>query len=482
MPDVLGILERVEDEHERRLAALDAPGEDLVERGEPARPDDERDALVAVEAGEGGQRAALHLDDRDPQARGVEDELLERLPALRDDEQADRGSPGDERLLDRAAAGDQLLVLGEEAGGRRRRAAIAVRASPGCRAGPTHGGADRIRVRVAGRRTAGVDPANGGRGPGERRPRGRRPGGPIGRGRPGRSKAVGPRRTAVGRTAVGRPVGRTAARGAIARRSSRAVDGRRSSSRSPGTGAGPGRVVGPCGRPVAIAARPAAGPMGARSGSPRPGRSAGWTIAGLRPAATARRRRRAHRRDGRPDRAGPPDAAPGSGPAVAIGIRAASPSERMPNPRLGGRVVDRGGPAGGRRPASRLRGPDRWLPAGGGPDFFGSRSRGFLGFDAAPWPSGSVTSGLHEPAPALAVARVLDGDAPRDQLVAEAIRRRPVASRARRDALVEQRRELRLEVIGLVREDAEDRVDAAQPVGRPRRVGRRQRRERRSAG
>ena len=77
--DVLGVLERVEDEDERRLAPLDRPGEDVVEAGEPARLDDERDALVAVEAGERRQRAALDLDDRDPQGRGVEDEPLERL-------------------------------------------------------------------------------------------------------------------------------------------------------------------------------------------------------------------------------------------------------------------------------------------------------------------------------------------------------------------------------------------------------------------
>ena len=67
--DVLGILERVEDEDERRLGALDGPGEDVVERREPARLDDEGDALVAVEAGQRRERAALDLDDRDAQAR-----------------------------------------------------------------------------------------------------------------------------------------------------------------------------------------------------------------------------------------------------------------------------------------------------------------------------------------------------------------------------------------------------------------------------
>ena len=92
--DVLRILERVEDEDERRLAALGRAGQDVVERREPARRDDERDALVAVEAGERGQRAALDLDDRDPQARRVQDELLERLAALRARRAADAPRAG----------------------------------------------------------------------------------------------------------------------------------------------------------------------------------------------------------------------------------------------------------------------------------------------------------------------------------------------------------------------------------------------------
>ena len=87
---VLRILERVEDEHERGLAALDRAGEDVVHRREPARLDHDGDALVAVEPGEGGQRAALDLDDRDAQGRRVQDDLLQRLPALGRDEQAAR--------------------------------------------------------------------------------------------------------------------------------------------------------------------------------------------------------------------------------------------------------------------------------------------------------------------------------------------------------------------------------------------------------
>jgi hypothetical protein len=75
---------------------------------------------VTVEAGHGRERPALDLDDRDPQARRVEDEPLESLAAGRDDEQALRGAPGDERLLDRTPAGDELLALAEQVGGRRR--------------------------------------------------------------------------------------------------------------------------------------------------------------------------------------------------------------------------------------------------------------------------------------------------------------------------------------------------------------------------
>ena len=118
-PDVLRILERVEDEDERRLATLDGPREDVVKRGEPARLDDERDALVPVEAGERGQRSALELDDRDAQPRGVEHQLLQRSATLRDDQQAKRGTTGGERLLDGPPAGDELLV-GSEAVGRRK--------------------------------------------------------------------------------------------------------------------------------------------------------------------------------------------------------------------------------------------------------------------------------------------------------------------------------------------------------------------------
>ena len=117
--EVLRILERIEHEDERRLGPLDRSGQDVVEAGELAAIGDQGDPLVAVEAGQRGQRPAFDLDDRDAQVGGVQDELLERLAALRDDEQADRLAVGDERLLDRVAAGDELLVLAEQVARRR---------------------------------------------------------------------------------------------------------------------------------------------------------------------------------------------------------------------------------------------------------------------------------------------------------------------------------------------------------------------------
>ena len=130
-PDVLGILERVEHEDERRLVALLGQGEDVVRRGPAPRGDDEGDALVAVEPGDRGERPALDLDHGDAQARRVEHELLEGHPALRDDEQPARLAAGDERLLDGAASGDQLLALGErDPLERRARRATRIRRSP----------------------------------------------------------------------------------------------------------------------------------------------------------------------------------------------------------------------------------------------------------------------------------------------------------------------------------------------------------------
>ena len=139
--DVLRVLERVEHEHERRLRPLARERQDVVGRGPRARAYHQRDALVAIEPGDRRQRPALDLDHGDPQARRVEHELLERMAALRDDEQAARLAAGHESLLDRAPAGDDLLVLGQrqrerEGLGRPRRrpgAAVVPRVGPGGR-------------------------------------------------------------------------------------------------------------------------------------------------------------------------------------------------------------------------------------------------------------------------------------------------------------------------------------------------------------
>jgi hypothetical protein len=73
---------------------------------------------VAVEAGDRGEGPAFDLDHGDPERRRVEDEALERLAALRNDEQATGRPSGDERFFDRPPSGDELLVFGEQVGGR----------------------------------------------------------------------------------------------------------------------------------------------------------------------------------------------------------------------------------------------------------------------------------------------------------------------------------------------------------------------------
>ena len=68
-----------------------------------ARLDHERDALVAVEPSERGERAALDLDHRDAQRRGVDRERVEGRAALGHDQQAERFTTCRECLLDRDA-------------------------------------------------------------------------------------------------------------------------------------------------------------------------------------------------------------------------------------------------------------------------------------------------------------------------------------------------------------------------------------------
>ena len=64
----------------------------------------------------GGERAAFDLDDRDAQGRGMQRQLLEGSAPLGHHEQARGWGGGGEGLLDRTAAGDQLLVLGQTSG------------------------------------------------------------------------------------------------------------------------------------------------------------------------------------------------------------------------------------------------------------------------------------------------------------------------------------------------------------------------------
>ena len=111
--DVMGVLQGIKDQDVRWLATLGCPREDVVQARELTRFDDECHALVAIEAGEGRERATLDLDDRDPQVRGVEHELLERGPSLGDHEESDRRPPRDKGFLDWAPTSYELLVGAE---------------------------------------------------------------------------------------------------------------------------------------------------------------------------------------------------------------------------------------------------------------------------------------------------------------------------------------------------------------------------------
>jgi hypothetical protein len=186
--DVLRILERIEDQDERWLAAIRGPRQDVVERGEAPRFDHERDALMSVEAGQRGQRSALDLDDRDAQSGGMQDELFQRVATLRDDEQSVRRSTGREDLLDRTPAGDELLVGSQEVRGRQRGDRprpgrnVLTRADPWSRARRPPGSTRSVRSDVRTERR----PVTGGSAA-VRRPR------PRSRRRSGRSRRTGPR-------------------------------------------------------------------------------------------------------------------------------------------------------------------------------------------------------------------------------------------------------------------------------------------------
>jgi hypothetical protein len=115
-PDILRILERIEDEDEGWLPPLLGAAEDVGDVGEVAGFDHERHTLVAVEPGDGRQRPTFDLHDRDAQAGGMEDELLQGAPSLGDDQETVRDPTRCEGLLDRASTGHQLLVAAEEFG------------------------------------------------------------------------------------------------------------------------------------------------------------------------------------------------------------------------------------------------------------------------------------------------------------------------------------------------------------------------------
>ena len=129
--DVLGVLERVEDDDERRLGALDGAGQEIVDRCEPARLDHDGDALVAVEAGERRQRATLDLHDRDSEGRRVEHDPFEGLAALRGHQQATSRALRCESLLHGPAPGDELFAFLERRSRRGRRGAVGHRTAIG---------------------------------------------------------------------------------------------------------------------------------------------------------------------------------------------------------------------------------------------------------------------------------------------------------------------------------------------------------------
>ena len=108
------VLERIEDEDKGRLASLQRADKHVVERRELAWFDDERDALVAIEAGQRRQRSPFDLDDGNAQARRVQDQLLQRTATLWHNQETKRRPLGREGFLDRAASGDQLLAGPEQ--------------------------------------------------------------------------------------------------------------------------------------------------------------------------------------------------------------------------------------------------------------------------------------------------------------------------------------------------------------------------------
>ena len=397
--------------------------------------DDEPDALVAVEAGQRGQRPALELDDRDAQARGMEDQSLERLASLRHDEQAAGLAPRGERLLHGSPSGDQLLVLADEVRRRQRRGRLErpVGTRP-WRHGPDRAGGRRGRTARDARVHA------------------------VGRSRPDdRGPADAPRsygRSPIGSVAAGRRRGTagrrhgTDDRGTGRRRRGPAVDGR--GDPDPGPVAGAAMLGGrrSAGGPDAVADRRRRGV----AGPSWRGRRAGRRGAAAPSWPRADRRRRAYPR--RADRSAGAVRPPAAGRG-----RTGSPG----GPDRGG--PDRGGPEpAADRSAADRRGSPR-PPLGRGRRSGSSLRRGRsatahrLGRRQR-WPS-RVSS--------TAIPRAASSSRSRSE--AAQSRRRP-----RGGPGLEQRRDLGVERV-LVGQDAEHLVEVAQA----RRDGRRHRRSRSTA-
>ena len=251
---VLGILERVEHEHEGRLAALAGAREDVVDGRPASRLHDQRDPLVAVEAGERRERAAFDLDDGDAQRGRMQHELLQRLAPVRHHQQATRGATRGEGLLHRPAAGDQLLVVASTRGAGRdsaERRTDAAEAAPTRRPPVAAARAGRSGV---GRRSA-IRGAAGG--PARARARGA---GLVGRAALAGAVATGPARAVAG---PGAP-STAAARGARPRRSAWPDTSRR--------GAPPARAVAAAAAAVGVGQAPAARGRRRRSRARPPGR------------------------------------------------------------------------------------------------------------------------------------------------------------------------------------------------------------------
>ena len=371
---------------------------------------------------------------------------------------------------------------------RRTRAAVVPRVGPGRRPKRT---VDRAVVRTVGstgawpgRYVPGPEGRAGRTGPvrgrsgaeGARRSgteRARRPRSEAGRARRRRRAGLGGRRAGPGDRRRADHDGRRAGPGG-----GRAVDGGRRA--GPGGRRRPGRkppargrsrsrgypegVPRNGGRPPPVASRRGRSSSGPRRSSSRGRRSSsqglgardpGRPPVGLRP-----------RESGRSARCGRSARAWRSGPGPRW---SASGSARNPNPGRspsggwlgrspldGGRAREppRAGlaprPLGGRLgAASAPRSPPpgaldcaAWPAASVGPS---SRFDRRFGFGSPSSAGGRSATGGHQEAPALAVARVLDRDPAREQLVAEAVRLRPVAARARRGARVEHRLELGVE-------------------------------------